>query len=357
MNTLLNISVSPKQKTILIHVVFWIIYSLFNYIINLIQYLGNAYIEDAFAKFFIAAFIFYTNALIILPIYFKRKKYISFAVSLIVLAFLSFFLKELIYSKILTSFRFPPSPYTLIQSFVMNLWWWFQYTLFGIGYWFAKELIENEREKLKLEREKLKLEKEKIEAEYAYLKAQINPHFFINVLNFLYSQALQSSVKSLELLSSGILILADIMRYVTSTEEDEDGFIYLTKEVRQIKNLIDINQLRFDKNLNIDFTMEGDISKVKVLPFVFTTLVENAFKHGKLAENGDAIKIHLVFAKNKHLLTFYVRNRKNAERNRLSSGIGMKNIRRRLAYTYRENHKLDVNEDFENFEVHLSINI
>lgn len=338
-----NIHLFNKNRIFISHVLFWVFLALFNYIINLIQYLGVVYIEDSLCKFLIAAFIFYANVLFILPRYFRKKRFVAFSLALVLLAFISFALKEILYSKILTLFRFPSSPYTLLQSFVMNLWWWFQYTMFGFGYWFAKQLIAREHEKLQLEKEKLR-------AEYAFLKAQINPHFLINVLNFFYSKS------SSEELSNGILYLADILRYINAKEEDEDGLIPLLKEVDQINNIININKLRFDNNLNINFSIAGDLSRIKVPPYVYITLIENAFKHGRLIENGDPLVIRFECDNHTNALHFYLKNRKNYKQVNNSSGIGLENIKKRLKFTYGENYELNIQDDLEYFQVTLSIN-
>jgi two-component system LytT family sensor kinase len=241
-------TITDKQKSLFWHVLFWIVYAIFNYLINYVQNFGSeVYIWDVIVKYSIAAFIFYSMALYILPVFFARKRYIMFGISLIMLSILTFLIKAILFIKILPYVGGPPVPYSLLQMYIMNIWWWFQYLLLGSGYWFGIVAIANEKEKVQLENEKIK-------AEYDFLKAQINPHFLYNVLNFFYAKALDVS----EDLATGILNLAEIMRFITSNGEDEYGKIPLIMEIQQVNNIININQLRFNHELKIEFVANDD---------------------------------------------------------------------------------------------------
>ena len=348
-----------RLKLILIHILVWIAYAGFNHFVNIANY-GHAYALDTIAKYLVAAFIFYGNTTLLLPNTFKKRNYLLFSFSLIALAFFSFGLKELLIKGIFPIWGFPKSPYTSVESFIQNLWWWFQYTLLGFGYWFANELLSNEREKtvlanklLEKEREKTALEKERLHLEYAFLKSQINPHFLYNVLNFFYARSLGGS----EQLSNGILCLAEIMRYIINSEEDEFGLIPLEKEIHQIQNIIDINQLRFDGKLSINFDKEGDFTDVKVIPYVFVTLVENVFKHGELSDSAKPVIIKLIHNGTAGFLIFSVKNGKSNQPSEGGSGIGLRNIQRRLNYTYGNKHTFQIKENSESYIVDLQIEL
>ncbi|HAD14804.1 MAG TPA: hypothetical protein DCF33_20445, partial [Saprospirales bacterium] len=127
-----------------------------------------------------------------------------------------------------------------------------------------------------LQEQKLQLEMEKSQANFNFLKAQINPHFLHNTLNFLYAKSLPYS----EELSEGILTLSDIMRYALDEQTRQDGKALLADEVEHVNNVIKINQLRFENQLQVHFTVQGSLEGLRIAPFVLITLVENAFKHG-----------------------------------------------------------------------------
>jgi len=336
---------SKKIRIFIIHLIPWIIYATVNHFLNILNY-GGAFVFDTVTKYAVAAFIFYSNCLVIFPYFFKRRHYFSFTVSLILLSGISFLLKIALLHYVFAYFGYPVDeiPYTLFQSYLLNLSWWFQYSLWGLAYWLVREIILKEREKSNLEREKLHLE-------YTYLKSQINPHFLYNVLNFFYAKAFGGSQQ----LSDGILCLAEIMRYVIDNEEDKDGKVPIVNEMRQIQNVIDINQLRFDNKLNIKFYKEGIFSDVRVIPYVIVTLVENSFKHGKLSPNAAPIVIRL--SHRGGILKLLVQNKKTNDSKISSAGIGIDNIRRRLSFAYGDRHEMVIKEDAENYSVNLSINL
>lgn len=211
--------------------------------------------------------------------------------------------------------------------------------------------LSDERKHRKvLEEQKLQLEAEKSQANFNFLKAQINPHFLHNTLNFLYSKSLPYSAE----LSEGILTLSDIMRYALSAGNTKDGKALLKDEIEHIRNVIKINQLRFSNTLYVEFEVEGVINGATIIPFVLITLVENAFKHGDLKSPEHPIQIRLVVEGK--TLRFYCRNRKKQGPKELSTGIGLENIKNQLDLAYGKNYSFKVKEDAEFYTTELTIN-
>ena len=142
--------------------------------------------------------------------------------------------------------------------------------------------VSNMREAVKqrriLQAQKLQLEAQISQANFNFLKAQINPHFLHNTLNFLYAKSLPYSAE----LSEGILTLSDIMRYALNQGNQKDGKAPLKDEIEHVQNVIKISQLRFSNQLKVNFEIEGNVEGRMIIPFVLITLVENAFKHGDL---------------------------------------------------------------------------
>ncbi len=104
----------------------------------------------------------------------------------------------------------------------------------------AKEWIENQ--KLQSAREKLYLE-----TELNFLKTQINPHFFFNTLNNLYSLALNRSEQTPEV----ILKLSDLMSYMLY--ESNEARVSLEKEINYLQNYLDLEKLRFGQQTDHSF--------------------------------------------------------------------------------------------------------
>ena len=210
-------------------------------------------------------------------------------------------------------------------------------------------LRDEKKQRKVLEEQKMQLEVEKSQANFNFLKAQINPHFLHNTLNFLYAKSLPYSPE----LSEGILTLSDIMRYALSEGNTKDGKTLLKDEIEHLRNVIKINQLRFSNKLNVQLDVEGVINGAQIIPFVLITLVENAFKHGDLKSNEHPIVIRIVIVGKK--LYFYCRNKKKTGPKELSTGIGLDNIKKRLELAYGAHFELKVRDEAEFYTTELTI--
>lgn len=211
--------------------------------------------------------------------------------------------------------------------------------------------LRDERTQRKiLEEQKMQLEVEKSQANFNFLKAQINPHFLHNTLNFLYAKSLPYSTE----LSEGILTLSDIMRYALSPSATKDGKVQLKEEIEHVRNVIKINQLRFSNNLNVQFDVNGVVNGATIIPFILITLVENAFKHGDLKSPQYPIEIKLNVDKSH--LNFYCRNKKKMGAKELSTGIGLDNIKKQLDLTYGKGYALNVKDEADFYTTELIIN-
>lgn len=210
-------------------------------------------------------------------------------------------------------------------------------------------LRDEKKQRKILEAQKMQLEVEKSQANLNFLKAQINPHFLHNTLNFLYAKSLPYSPE----LSEGILTLSDIMRYALGPAA-KDGKVMLKDEIEHMRNVIKINQLRFSNNLHVNFDVNGVVNGAAVIPFLLITLVENAFKHGDLKSPDNPITIKLDV--NNDILHFYCRNKKKAGPKEISTGIGLDNIKKQLDLTYGRNYVLHVADEAEFYTTELTIN-
>ena len=113
----------------------------------------------------------------------------------------------------------------------------------------------------------------KAKAELELLRTQINPHFFFNTLNNLYSLTVKHSDKAPEV----VLKLSDMMRY--TIYEGKKDKVDLKDEVEYLKNYIDLHKIRYHKKVDIQFT-DSIIDNDAVAPLLFIILLENALKHG-----------------------------------------------------------------------------
>jgi len=219
------------------------------------------------------------------------------------------------------------------------------YAILGAGYRFGKDWVLVEAQKRALLHEKTK-------AELGFLKSQINPHFLFNVLNNLYGLAHREKA---EQTSEGILKLADMMRYMLY--ECQDAKLPLEREVDYLNNYIALQRLRIaNHKVEVRFSIEGDISGLRVHPLLMVPLVENAFKHGISNKSPGAIDISLSVENGS--ATFRVANtiRQNQSAPELEKsigGFGLGNLRRRLKLLAPEKELLNISEMNGRFEAIL----
>jgi two-component system LytT family sensor kinase len=193
------------------------------------------------------------------------------------------------------------------------------------------------------------LREEKVQAELAFLKSQINPHFLYNTLNYIYSLAYPVS----EELANAVVKLSQLMRYMLT--DSADGTVDLQKEVDYIENYISIYQLRFEDAFFVDFDTTDNIAGKRIASLLLVPFVENAFKHGIVNDPARPIEIDLKADNNQ--LTFTVTNQINHLEKDPSTGIGLTNIRRRLALIYPGKHELLITNDSESYYVTLRIDL
>jgi len=313
-------------------------------------------------------FFFYFTANYFFNFISEKKKFFSYF-KVAIVAIIACFAYHIILNYLVptkTSMEYAATKGLLLFNLLLN-------SLFALGVSLLVAYLTNLRDGQKqrkiLEAQKMQLEVEKTQANFNFLKAQINPHFLHNTLNFLYAKSLPYSAE----LSEGILTLSDIMRYALSEGNAKDGKAPLKDEIEHVRNVIKISQLRFSNTLNVQFEVEGVMNGASIIPFVLITLVENAFKHGDLKNTSDPIIIkvkvmdntglsvtaHPVHIKLKSIETkklyFYCRNRKKSGSKELSTGIGLDNIKKRLDLAYGNKYNFIVKDEPEFYTTELTI--
>ncbi len=184
-------------------------------------------------------------------------------------------------------------------------------------------------------------------AEFQILKAQVSPHFLFNTLNSFYSQLILKDDE----MASDVLVLSDLLRYVI-TETDKDEAI-LSKEIQFIQNYIHLQKKRFEDQLYLDFTIEGNYSNEKILSSALIHFVENVFKHGKF--NTEQEKAAITIKIKEDFLEILTFNHIVEGENYSSTGIGFDNLTKRLEYMYKSKFILEKTEENNTFKTYLKI--
>ena len=195
--------------------------------------------------------------------------------------------------------------------------------------------------------ENRQLTAEKQLAETAFLKSQINPHFLYNTLNLLYGMAYPVARP----LAAAILKLAELMRYML--RDSSDGQVELSEEIEYLHNFLALYRLRFPDQFFVDFTVTGEPGGHRIAPLLLIPFVENAVKHGVLDDAAHPVHLQLTISPDD--LTFAVRNRVSDYEKDGGSGIGLANLRRRLALLYPDRHTLRVAAERGQFETWLRV--
>lgn len=193
------------------------------------------------------------------------------------------------------------------------------------------------------------LEKEKVANELHLLKEQINPHFFFNTLNNLYSLSLANSPQTPEV----ILQLSELMRYVIYKGKEER--VKLSEEVQYLQDYVKLHQIRSYKNLALKFRQEIADPDLKVPPLLFIILVENAFKHGIEPSEGDGF-LHITIRSTSEQLRFECRNSMD-EPSSESGGMGLTNLRKRLELLFPNRFELKTKASENDYLAILEIRI
>jgi LytS/YehU family sensor histidine kinase len=218
-------------------------------------------------------------------------------------------------------------------------------------------LIKFTRDSIALQEANLRIkeiERENAESELRALKAQINPHFFFNTLNSIYSLSLDRSEKTPEL----ILKLSELMRYILY--ETRDDYVSMERQLDFLQNYIYLEQLRTDEKIKIEIEIKGEHKNLMVAPLLFVPFIENAFKH-VAKEKNDPSFIRILFdLTHPDKIRFSVKNRKYNLPGRADGkmeGIGLANVRKRLNLLYPSSHELKISDTGEVFEVELTLKL
>lgn len=194
-------------------------------------------------------------------------------------------------------------------------------------------------------------EAENFSAQIASLKSQINPHFLFNTLNNIYAIAIDTSPKAADMVDK----LSEMMRY--TMRDTQKDYVLLEDEVNYIDNYIELQKVRLDRRVKLDYSVKGEFEAFQLAPMLLMPFIENAFKHGVSTDQRCEIKISIKVEKEE--LRLEVTNRKVDLQTETSesSGLGIENTKRRLELLYPSRHLLSISETSRDFIVLLQIHL
>lgn len=337
-----------RKKEFLFHGLFWLLFIYFKLVqfdfqqteILIIKKLSVFEISGGII--FIATFYF--NYLLVLPQVFKKINWKRILIGVITV-YLFFITLRYLLEEILISLFIGHGNYfegtSVIYYVYDNLYYGSFSIIISSILWilfFNMRLLEYNNHILE----------EKRNTEVKFLKAQLNPHFLFNTLNNIYSLVYFKSDKSLPAIEK----LSELMRYTTYETTKEK--INLQQEIDYIKAYIELNQLRHENKVVIDFKAAIENPSVQIPPFLLSPLIENALKHGFYTEN-HPIMIKLKQTTNN--LSLKVVNKISQTKKDKLGGIGLDNLKKNLEINYPGAHSLNLVNEEETFSVQLDIKI
>ena len=202
---------------------------------------------------------------------------------------------------------------------------------FAINYYLR---VEQQADQLKM------LETQATASTLAMLRYQINPHFLFNTLNSISTLVL---LKQTEQANAMLSRLSAFLRYTLVNEPS--GEVTLAQEVDTLKLYLDIEKMRFEERLRVRFDVDPRVSEALLPSLLLQPLIENAVKYAVTpSEEGADI---IVTA---HLVGQIVRITVSDSGGGLnpdmsmptvSTGVGLANIRDRLAQAYGDRHRFE----------------
>ncbi len=197
----------------------------------------------------------------------------------------------------------------------------------------------------------IQLENQATSAQLAMLRYQLNPHFLFNTLNSISTLVL---LKQTEPANAMLSRLSSFLRYTLINEPT--GRVTLAKEIETLKLYLDIERMRFEERLRTSFRIEPNAEPMLLPSLLLQPLVENAIKYAvSQQESGAEITIAAQLVGQKLRITVSDTGpglQSLTTDNRLSgvtfdggepvsTGVGLANIRDRLAQAYGENHRFE----------------
>ncbi len=184
-----------------------------------------------------------------------------------------------------------------------------------------------------------RLEHQASSAQLAMLRYQLNPHFLFNTLNSISTLVLLKDTDRANMMLSR---LSSFLRYTLVNEPT--GTVTFAQEVETLKLYLEIEKMRFEDRLQPRFEIDPQVEKARLPSLLLQPLVENAIKYAVTPqEEGAEIAVEGRRVIDRLLITVSDTGPGLEARpsSATSTGVGLANIRDRLAQAYGDNHRFE----------------
>lgn len=339
-----------KNVTPLLHMLAWLLLICMPYLLSQgqdqDQILSRTLIHSWIPLSFYAL-IFYSNYLFLIETFlFTKKTTVFLVINVILIAIFVWVnkaLKDYLEELLMIGGNRPNNP-------PLTLFFYLDIIAATVPLVFSIALKTTERW-MKTETERKEAENVKLQSEIQHLKYQLQPHFFFNSLNTIYALVDSAPERAKKTLHS----MGKLMRYLLYDTETEK--VPLQKEIDFMTQYIELMKLRFSDKIQISYTFPETSQNLKVVPLLFITLIENAFKHGIPASKSASLSFEMEISDTFLVFTASNPNLPKTVSDKSGSGIGLENLEKRLRLLYPNKHSLKHKVDDEVFTAILTLEI
>jgi sensor histidine kinase YesM len=202
----------------------------------------------------------------------------------------------------------------------------------------------------------LRLESQASNAQLAMLRYQLNPHFLFNTLNSISTLVL---LKQTERANAMLSRLSSFLRYTLVNEST--GMVTVAQEIETLKLYLEIEKMRFEERLRPHFHIDPTVMRAHLPSLLLQPLIENAIKYAVTPqEEGADIAVELRREADRVFITVTDTgpgaDSQYQVRAAQSTGVGLANIRDRLAQAYGDNHRFETQSEITGgFRVFIEI--
>jgi len=191
------------------------------------------------------------------------------------------------------------------------------------------------------------------EAQLKMLRYQLNPHFLFNTLNAISTLILDNQNRTA---NHAVARLSEFLRY--TLDQDPMKKVTLRQELEALELYLGTERLRFGERLRLEYAIEDDSLGALVPSLLLQPLLENSLKYAiSTREEGGSIRIES--RRRGVMLEISViddgpglRDQSNTNERR---GVGLKNIRERLAVLYGPNHRFAIMNSLPGLRVDMAM--
>lgn len=334
------------NNRIYVHILFWATYYFHRVYLYIEHYDATPVVQ--LAELPVKIGVSYLNLYLLLPFWLRRQKYFFYGLGLLSSLFIATVLQTEIIRGLISAglyefnadYLYHPRKFSATASHLVMIV-------------FISSAVKILKDQYLQQQRNQFMEQQRLHTELSFLKTQINPHFFFNTLNNLYSLILNKSDRAAET----VLKLSSLMGYVIY--ESEKKKVELFTELRHLVDYIELEKLRFGKELRLELDLPQEAGNWELPPMLLIPLAENCFNHGRPNGQGEFV-IRLQGKISDNLLHFSTFNTKQAAQKRTGKegayfGAGLQNVMRKIELIFGKEACFQMKEQPESFSLSIQL--